>query len=80
MCCLKYENDEYETAKEQLPDLGEMIETPLGLGKVVGLNILERVLQVELVEKDRVVEYTIDELLKEKFFLLKPQSDGVDGA
>ncbi|EPZ37286.1 MULTISPECIES: stage 0 sporulation family protein [Anoxybacillus] len=66
MCCLKYENDEYETAKEQLPDLGEMIETPLGLGKVVGLNILERVLQVELVEKDRVVEYTIDELLKEK--------------
>ena len=66
MCCLKYENDEYETAKEQLPDLGEMIETPLGLGKVVGLNILERVLQVELVEKDRVVEYTIDELIKEK--------------
>ncbi|KFZ42003.1 stage 0 sporulation protein [Anoxybacillus flavithermus] len=66
MCCLKYENDEYETAKEQLPDLGEMIETPLGLGKVVGLNILERVLQVELVEKERVVEYTIDELIKEK--------------
>ncbi|EMT45275.1 MULTISPECIES: stage 0 sporulation family protein [Anoxybacillus] len=66
MCCLKYENDEYETAKEQLPDLGEIIETPLGLGKVVGLNILERVLQVELVDKDRVIEYTIDELIKEK--------------
>ncbi|WP_297987260.1 stage 0 sporulation family protein [Anoxybacillus sp.] len=66
MCCLKYENDEYETAKEQLPDLGEVIETPLGLGKVVGLNILERVLQVELVDKDRVIEYTIDELIKEK--------------
>ena len=30
MCCLKYENDEYEAAKEQLPDLGEMIETPQG--------------------------------------------------
>lgn len=66
MCCLKYENDEYETAKEQLPDLGEVIETPLGIGKVVGLNILERVLQVELVDKDRVIEYTIDELIKEK--------------
>lgn len=65
MCCLKYENDEYETAKEQLPDLGEMIETPHGVGKVVGLNILERVLQVELVDKERVVEYTIDELMKE---------------
>ncbi|MBA2876687.1 PSP1 domain-containing protein [Thermaerobacillus caldiproteolyticus] len=65
MCCLKYENDEYETAKEQLPDLGEYIETPHGLGKVIGLNILERVLQVELPEHERVVEYTIDELIKE---------------
>ncbi|MBD8071035.1 stage 0 sporulation family protein [Bacillus sp. PS06] len=65
MCCLKYENDEYETAKEQLPDLGEMLQTPSGLGKVVGLNILERVLQVELVDRERVIEYTWDELLRE---------------
>jgi cell fate regulator YaaT (PSP1 superfamily) len=65
MCCLKYENDEYETAKEQLPDLGEMITTPNGKGKVVGLNILERVLQVELIEQERVLEYTLEEILKE---------------
>ncbi|WP_442597334.1 PSP1 domain-containing protein [Neobacillus sp. D3-1R] len=65
MCCLKYENDEYETAKEQLPDLGEMIETPHGQGRVVGLNILERVLQVELKDHERVLEYTIDEIIKE---------------
>ncbi|MBM7694798.1 cell fate regulator YaaT (PSP1 superfamily) [Peribacillus deserti] len=65
MCCLKYENDEYESAKEQLPDLGEMIQTPNGTGKVVGLNILERVLQIELVEQERVLEYTLDEILKE---------------
>jgi cell fate regulator YaaT (PSP1 superfamily) len=65
MCCLKYENDEYETAKEQLPDLGEYVKTPHGLGKVIGLNILERVLQVELSEYGRVVEYTLDELMKD---------------
>jgi cell fate regulator YaaT (PSP1 superfamily) len=65
MCCLKYENDEYETAKEQLPDLGEYVKTPHGLGKVIGLNILERVLQVELSEHGRVVEYTLDELMKD---------------
>jgi len=65
MCCLKYENDEYETAKEQLPDIGEMIDTPNGKGKVVGLNILERILQVELVDRDRVVEYTWEELKEE---------------
>lgn len=65
MCCLKYENDEYETAKEQLPDLGEVIQTPHGQGRVVGLNILERVLQVELKDHERVLEYTIDEIIKE---------------
>jgi cell fate regulator YaaT (PSP1 superfamily) len=65
MCCLKYENDEYESAKEQLPDLGEIIETPMGRGKVVGLNILERVLQVQFKDQDRVLEYTLDEIIKE---------------
>ena len=65
MCCLKYENDEYENAKEQLPDLGEKIQTPHGIGKVVGLNILERVLQVEYSDQRRVLEYTLDEILKE---------------
>ncbi|KKI91619.1 stage 0 sporulation protein [Bacillus sp. SA1-12] len=65
MCCLKYENDDYESAKELLPDIGEMIGTPKGLGKVVGLNILEQIIQVDLVEQERVVEYTWDELQKE---------------
>ncbi|MEI4804293.1 stage 0 sporulation family protein [Bacillus sp. NPDC077411] len=63
MCCLKYENDEYEAAKEQLPDLDEKIQTPNGLGRVIGLNILERLIQVELVDKERIVEYTLDELM-----------------
>ncbi|MEH7547028.1 MULTISPECIES: PSP1 domain-containing protein [Bacillaceae] len=71
MCCLKYENDEYESAKEALPDLGEIIETPQGKGKVVGLNILERVLQVELKEQERVLEYTLDEIIKEGAFSIQ---------
>ncbi len=66
MCCLKYENDEYESAKEALPDIGESIETPIGLAKVVGLNILERLIQVELIsDRERVVEYTLEELIQE---------------
>jgi cell fate regulator YaaT (PSP1 superfamily) len=65
MCCLKYENDEYEASKELLPDLGQWIETPLGSGKVVGLNILERLLQVDIPKQERVLEFTLDEILKE---------------
>ncbi|WML42503.1 stage 0 sporulation family protein [Neobacillus sp. PS3-40] len=74
MCCLKYENDEYEAAKQQLPDLGEVIDTPLGSGKVVGLNLLERVLQVEIKELERVLEYTLDEIIKEGAFSI-PSTD-----
>ncbi|MBM7573130.1 PSP1 domain-containing protein [Aquibacillus albus] len=65
MCCLKYENDDYETAKKELPDLGEEMNTPYGSGKVVGLNILERMIQIEIPEKERVIEYTLDELINE---------------
>lgn len=65
MCCLKYENDDYEEAKAQLPDIGEWIQTPGGPGKVVGLNILERVLQVDVTSVERILEYKIDELLKQ---------------
>ncbi|GLO64254.1 PSP1 domain-containing protein [Oceanobacillus kimchii] len=65
MCCLKYENDDYETAKKELPDIGKSMKTPYGEGKVVGLNILERMIQIELPEKERVVEYTLDELIEE---------------
>lgn len=62
MCCLKYENDEYEKAKSLMPDIGERIQTPDGPGKVVGLNLLERVLQVSLKDQDQVLEYSWEEL------------------
>lgn len=65
MCCLKYENDQYESAKRELPDLGTKIDTSFGKGKVVGLNILEKLVQVELFEQDNVIEYTVEELIEE---------------
>jgi cell fate regulator YaaT (PSP1 superfamily) len=65
MCCLKYENDMYESAKKELPDINQHIKTSYGKGKVVGLNMLERLVQVELFEAQRVVEYTLDELMQE---------------
>ncbi len=63
MCCLKYENDLYEEAKRELPDIGHVIQTPNGEGKVIGLNMLERLVQVELIEPERITEYTLDELI-----------------
>ncbi|WP_096203269.1 PSP1 domain-containing protein [Bacillus sp. FJAT-45350] len=65
MCCLKYENDHYESAKKALPDLGKDIHTSQGRGRVVGLNILESLIQVDLYEQERVVEFTLEELVNE---------------
>ncbi|MDD9150676.1 MULTISPECIES: PSP1 domain-containing protein [unclassified Sporolactobacillus] len=65
MCCLKYENDQYESAKRALPDLGETINVHHGKGRVVGLNILERLVQIELKDENKVIEYTLDELIEE---------------
>jgi cell fate regulator YaaT (PSP1 superfamily) len=65
MCCLKYENDHYEAAKRELPDIGKKVHTPAGSGKVVGLNILEKLVQIELPENEQVIEYTLDELVDE---------------
>lgn len=62
MCCLKYENDEYEEAKAQMPDIGKSVQTPEGPGRVVGLNLLERILQVTVGETHQVLEYSWHEL------------------
>lgn len=75
MCCLKYENDNYESSKEMLPDLGEFIETPNGRGKVVGLNILQHIMQVEFPSQGRVLEYTLDEVLKEGAVSIQSSTD-----
>ncbi|MFS0784777.1 stage 0 sporulation family protein [Shouchella sp. 1P09AA] len=64
MCCLKYENDTYEEAKKEMPDIGKKISTPDGTGKVIGLNLLDRVVQVQLLEEEQTLEYAFDELMK----------------
>lgn len=64
MCCLKYENDYYEEALKELPDIGEEMVTPLGPGRVIGLNLLDKLVQVQLKDSERVVVFTTEELIK----------------
>lgn len=62
MCCLKYENDTYKEAKKAMPDYGKEIVTPEGRGRVIGLNLLDRVVKVKLLSKEGVVEFGHEEL------------------
>jgi cell fate regulator YaaT (PSP1 superfamily) len=64
MCCLKYENDQYENIKEDVPDIGSEVMTSQGVGKVVGINVLDRSIQVEIAEAQKVMEFNINDITK----------------
>ena len=48
LCCLKYENDCYKECKKDLPNVGQIIKTDQGEGKVVSIDILNYKYNVEL--------------------------------
>lgn len=48
MCCLSYENDNYIQAKQQMPQIGTMLQTPSGTGKVVSINVPKNSVEVML--------------------------------
>ena len=48
MCCLKYENDTYIDLRKGMPEVGEIVETKDGKGKVIDTNLLAGKLRVRL--------------------------------
>lgn len=48
LCCLAYENDTYIEAKAQMPAFGEIVLTPSGSGRVVGINVPRESVEVML--------------------------------
>ncbi|KJS15698.1 MAG: stage 0 sporulation protein [Peptococcaceae bacterium BRH_c4b] len=62
MCCLKYENDTYEQAREEYPEVGSRVNTPMGEGRVTGINIFKKTISVEHKESKAVKDYPFDEV------------------
>lgn len=48
LCCLSYENDNYVQAKQNMPQVGTMLDTPGGQGKVVAINVPKESVEVML--------------------------------
>lgn len=48
MCCLSYENDNYIQAKQQMPPIGTLFDTPSGTGTVVAVNVPQNSVEVML--------------------------------
>jgi len=58
MCCLAYEYDTYKALGKGLPREGERIHTHQGRGKVIGVNVFTRKVQVELEDGNQIeIEY-----------------------
>lgn len=62
MCCLKYESEAYESEKSHYPSEGTPVNSPVGEGKIVSINILKRTLLIEMKESKQLVEFPLSDL------------------
>ena len=60
LCCLGYENDTYTEMKKDLPKIGLVTDTPLGMGKVTSVDIFKKTYSVDLKEKG-IIKFSKDE-------------------
>lgn len=52
MCCLKYEQDNYELTRKKMPKVGKEVITPDGNGVVWDLNIIKETVRVRIQKGD----------------------------
>ena len=65
MCCLKYEQDNYEAVLKRLPRVGKDIVTPDGVGVITEINVIKERVKVRIRQEDDsydVCEYAIDDV------------------
>ncbi len=61
MCCLKYESKTYKRLKEEMPEIGEIVEMELGEGEIVERNLVKKTVKVDIGE-DEYIEVELEEL------------------
>ena len=67
MCCLGYESEQYRRMKEKMPRPAQRVSTPMGKGRVVGINPLKETVSVEL-ESQATVELPLNDItIEEKY-------------
>lgn len=52
MCCLQFEKEAYEDARKRLPDTGDRVRTPEGVGVVSDVNFIEEQLSVKFTNEN----------------------------
>lgn len=64
MCCLKYEQDQYEQVRKRMPRVGREVVTPDGNGTVSDLNIVKETVFVRIPNGDatEIREYSLEQI------------------
>ena len=64
MCCLKYEQDQYEQTRKKMPKVGKEVITPEGPGVVWDLNIIKETVRVRIQKGDssELKDFPMDEV------------------
>lgn len=64
MCCLKYEQEQYEQVRKRMPKVGRQVDTPDGSGTVTALNIVKETISVRISSGDssEIREYPMDQI------------------
>ncbi len=61
MCCLKYESTTYKRLKEEMPEVGDTVETDVGEGKIVKRNLVKKTVKVDIGKEDNI-EIELEEI------------------
>ncbi|MHB1457042.1 MAG: PSP1 domain-containing protein [Armatimonadota bacterium] len=78
MCCLKYEYSMYREVKSRMPEVGSIVVTPQGPGRLVEINVIKETMNIVL-EAGGMGVYTIDDLIMSEGSKPCAQSCGQDG-
>jgi cell fate regulator YaaT (PSP1 superfamily) len=66
MCCLKYEHDNYESVKDELPKIGKIVMTSYGTGKVLSIKANEKMIKVQLFEQNRILDLPSEDVVEQE--------------
>src|SRR5690554_805792 len=65
LCCIKYEDELYEELRINMPDIGDIVETNDGVGKVIGIQIIRQKVRV-LFSEGNTANYKVEDVKRKE--------------
>jgi cell fate regulator YaaT (PSP1 superfamily) len=62
MCCLRFENDVYDEAKDKFPKNGQEVSTEKGIGTVVDKDIIKGTVKIDYGEDAEQIDVKLEEI------------------